>query len=74
MRCGYPRLHRRDDWAPAQAFAGRAWAQGVPGILFRSVRRQGAVNVAVFRGELARAGTPMHIVGLRWEAGRLVQV
>jgi hypothetical protein len=40
----------------------------------RSVRRARAANVAVFRPALARAGAPMHLVALRWEEGRLVQV
>lgn len=74
VRKGFPRLHLRDDWAPVQAFGSRAWAQGAQGILFKAVRRPRAANVAMFRGGLAKAGTPVHIVGLRWEGDRLVQV
>ena len=74
VRRGFPRLHLRNDWAPAQAFGSRAWSQGALGILFHAVRRARAANVAVFRAGLVKAGTPMHLVGLRWEGNRLVEV
>jgi hypothetical protein len=74
VRRGFPGLHRRDDRATAQGFGGRAWAQGALGILYKSVRRARAASVAVFRPALVKAGTPMHLVALRWEEGRLVQV
>jgi hypothetical protein len=74
VRKGFPRLHRRDDWAPAQAFGARAWSQGASGITYRSVRRAGAMNTAVFRAGLVKAGIRVGIIGLRWDGQGLARI
>jgi len=74
VRRGFPSLHRRDEWTPAQAFGSRAWSQGAKGITFRSVRRARAHNVAVFKADLVKAGTRVKLVGLRWDGKGLAQL
>ena len=74
VRRGFPRLHRSDDWAPAQAFGAEARAAHAQGITYRSVRCRKACNTAVFRADLVRAGARMRIVGLRWDGKGVVQL
>jgi RES domain-containing protein len=74
VRKGFARLHLPEDWAPAQAFGGEAWAANAQGITYRSVRRRKASNTVVFRDDLVRSGVRVKIVGLRWEGTGLAQL
>ncbi len=60
VRRGFPRLHRKEDWTPAQAFGARAWAQEALGITvpFRPPGQGGG-----------RRGVPGH-PGQRWRPGQ----
>ena len=49
VRTGHPELHRRDDYAPAQAFAAPLRDGGSNGIVYNSVRHEGGTCLAVFR-------------------------
>jgi hypothetical protein len=72
VRRGFPALHFREDWAPAQSFGRRAASEGRSGITCRSVRRKGAENLGVLRGRFVRTGSPVKLIALRWDGARAV--
>ena len=71
VRKGFPKLHLKDDWRPAQAFGAEAWAAGALGIVYGAVRRKTGSHVAVFRAQLVKAARKVRVVGLRWNGAGL---
>jgi hypothetical protein len=67
VRRGFPRLHLKSDWAPAQAFGALRFSGHAKGITFKSVRRKGAVNTAVFKAPLVALGISIKAVVLQWD-------
>lgn len=71
VRKGCGELHRAEDYGPAQALGRAAKAAGEPGIVFRSLRRNGSECLAVLDGEKVKACTLAELVALRWDGDRL---
>jgi hypothetical protein len=71
VRKGFPKLHLKDDWRPAQAFGAEAWAAGALGVASKAVRRTQGSHVAVFRAQLVKAARKLRVVGLRWDGAGL---
>jgi hypothetical protein len=74
VRVGFPKLHLKDDWSPAQPFGAEMRTAGAKGITFKSVRKPGGVCTAVFRATLVEDGLPLPAVSLQWDGRKLVQV
>ena len=72
VRRGFPALHPREDWGPAQSFGRQAASEGRSGITYRSVRRKGAEALGVLRGGFARAGRRIRVIALRWDGRQVV--
>lgn len=67
VRRGFPRLHLKNDWAPAQAFGALRFAEHAKGITFNSVRRKDGQNTAVFQAPLVELGVQVRAVVLQWD-------
>lgn len=67
VRRGFPRLHLKNDWTPAQAFGALRFAEQAKGITFNSVRRKTGVNTAVFKAPLVELGLKVRAVVLQWD-------
>ncbi len=74
VRVGFPKLHLKDDWSPAQAFGAEMRTAGAKGITFKSVRNRGGVCTAVFRATLVEDGLPLPAVSLQWDGRDLIRV
>jgi hypothetical protein len=74
VRVGFPKLHLKDDWSPAQAFGAEMRATSAKGITFRSVRKPGGVCTAVFGATLVEDGLPLPSVSLQWDGRDLIRV
>jgi hypothetical protein len=74
VRVGFAKLHLKNDWAPAQDFGSKMWAVHAKGITFRSVRRIGGENTAVFKAPLVELGLKVRAVVLRWDGRKLEQL
>jgi hypothetical protein len=73
VRKGRGDLHDPEAWGPAQAFGGKAHAEGAAGIVYRSVRRARAMNTVVFKPDLAVSGRKLMLVGLGWTGDAVVR-
>jgi hypothetical protein len=73
VRVGYPKLHLKTNWTPAQAFGAMRFAEHAKGISFRSVRRAGGLCTAVFKAPLVRSGLKVRAIVLQWDGGKLNQ-
>lgn len=71
VRKGHRELHRKDDYGPSRTFGAARRAEGEPGILFRSVRRQDGECLAIFQGACVKACSLMEIIALRWDGRKL---
>lgn len=67
LRKGHPECHRPDDYGPSQALAARLRAEGSKGVLYRSVRREGADCVALFSPEAASRCRHLRYLCYRWD-------
>jgi len=74
VRQGHRALHAPEHWGPAQAFGGKAQAQGASGITYRSVRRAQAANTVVFKADLAVSARKQRLVRLGWTGEQVVSV
>jgi hypothetical protein len=74
VRKGHRDLHDPDAWGPAQAFGGKAKVEGASGITYRSVRRAKAMNVVLFKADLAVSGRKRRLVGLGWTGTQVVRI
>jgi RES domain-containing protein len=71
VRKGRPDLHRREDYAPAQAYGRACKAAGEAGILYHSVRKRQGECLAILEGQTVKSCRLEEVVALRWDGGRL---